>query len=130
MCFHQSQNRKWSPNYKQIQKLQQPNIHISISHQVKPTYTYAYTYKKILQQLNINFKNQNLPSSNHNKRNQKKHNVNFYKHNTAIATQQKPTCEKVKQNLKLSTQLLTSSQQVPIQYSIIISKLNPITLYI
>ena len=53
-----------------------------------------------------------------------------YKHNTAIATQQKPTCEKVKQILKLSTQLSTSLQQVPIQYSIIISKLNPITLYI
>ena len=28
----------------QIQKLQQPNIHISILHKVKPTYTYAYTY--------------------------------------------------------------------------------------
>ena len=53
-----------------------------------------------------------------------------YKHNTAVATQQKPTCEKVKQILKLSTQLSTCSQQVPIQYSIIISKLNPITLYI
>ena len=60
----------------------------------------------------------------------KKAQYQSYKHNTAIGIQQKPTCEQVKQILKLSTQLSTSSQQVPIQYSIIISKLNPITLYI
>ena len=113
----------------QIQKLQQPNIHISILHQVKPTYTHAYTYKKILQQPNIiqkpkftQFKPQQKKS--------KKAQYQSYKHNTAIGTQQKPTCEQVKQILKLSTQLSTSSQQVPIQYSIRENKLNPITLYI
>ena len=60
----------------------------------------------------------------------KKAQYQSYKHNTAIGTQQKPTCEQVKQILKLSTQLSTSSQQVPIQYSIRENKLNPITLYI
>ena len=115
---------------KQIQKLQQPNIHISILHQVKPTYTYEYTYKKntpatqhkLQKPKFTQFKPQQMKSE--------KTQYQSYKHNTAIATQQKPTCEKVKQILKLSTQLSNSSQQVPFQYSIIISKLNPITLYI
>ena len=39
----------------------------------------------------------------------KKAQYQSYKHNTAIGTQQKPTCEQVKQILKLSTQLSNSS---------------------
>ena len=39
-------------------------------HQVKPTHICIYVQEK-LQQPNINFKNQNFPNSNHNKRNQK-----------------------------------------------------------
>ena len=78
---------------KQIQKLQQPNIHISILHQVKPTYTYEYTYKKntpatqhkLQKPKFTQFKPQQMKSE--------KTQYQSYKHNTAIATQQKPTCE-------------------------------------
>ena len=103
---------------KQIQKLQQPNIHICIYIQKNTPATQHKLQKPKFTQFKLQQKKL------------EKAQYQSYNHNTAIATQQKLTCEKVKQILKLSTQLSTSSQQVPIQYSIIISKLNPITLYI